>query len=161
MSIICKKVDDTLSAHSGYKGASKFVYATNDGNTRKIPSNTSSKCFLPEKYAKLADRIYNFEVRPDDIWIVAFPKTGTTWMQNIVWQLKNNLKLDAQAVRPWFQLIEYCALFDPTGEDEAFRKFVATLDGTIDEYEKLPSPRIIKSHLPGAMIFFFQMIFRL
>ena len=35
---------------------------------------------LPSRFVteKWAERIYNFNLRPDDIWIVTFPKCGTT-----------------------------------------------------------------------------------
>lgn len=31
---------------------------------------------LPEYFRKFADKIENFEVRDDDIWVCSFPKTG-------------------------------------------------------------------------------------
>ena len=38
----------------------------------------------PPPMTKVAERIYNFKVRPDDIWIITYPKCGTTWMQVVV-----------------------------------------------------------------------------
>lgn len=34
------------------------------------------KWFLPAKYAKQCPTYYNFEVMPDDTWIVTFPRSG-------------------------------------------------------------------------------------
>ena len=36
---------------------------------------------LAERYVEMGPRIYSMEVRPDDIWLVTFPKCGTTWTQ--------------------------------------------------------------------------------
>ena len=45
---------------------------------------------LTRYYAKfMADRIYNFEVRADDIWVVSYPKTGTTLSLEMVWMIVN------------------------------------------------------------------------
>lgn len=34
------------------------------------------KCILPPKYKDLGQRIRNMEIRPDDVWLVSYPRTG-------------------------------------------------------------------------------------
>lgn len=58
-----------------------------------VSPNFGSKkpCVLTPKYSKLADKIRNFKISSDDTWVISFPKAGTTWTQEMVWLICNNL----------------------------------------------------------------------
>lgn len=75
-------------------------------------------------------------VRPDDIWIVTYPKSGTTWAQQIVRLLKEGGKCDGTKINyaaPWV---------------EAFNTIPdANYDYHVD-IDALASPRAFKSHMP-------------
>ncbi|MBF0572809.1 MAG: sulfotransferase domain-containing protein, partial [Desulfamplus sp.] len=81
-------------------------------------------------YFKVAN--LEFKPRADDIFIVTYPRSGTTWLQMILYQLATdgNMEIDhiAQKV-PWFErLIDY-------------RIWNAK------DFEAMDSPRLFKSHL--------------
>ena len=72
----------------------------NDGNGKEI-------VFPPFVTQKEIDLIAaQFIVRPDDVFVVAYPKSGTTWMEQIVHLLRNNGeqgdKVLSEAV-PWVE----------------------------------------------------------
>jgi methylamine dehydrogenase accessory protein MauD len=74
-----------------------------------------------------------FVPRPDDVFVVTYPRSGTTWMQMILYQLTTQGGMDfphITTVSPWFER--------------------SLKDGTA--YDALPSPRVFKSHLPYRKI---------
>jgi hypothetical protein len=93
-----------------------------------LSMNRKSKFILD----KLKKEIYFYELeeRDSDIYIVTFPKSGTTWMQLIVYHLLTDGNMDFKHiydVSPWLS-------------NQAFR------GETPEAVNKLPSPRFFKSH---------------
>ena len=42
---------------------------------------------LPRCYSRDEKEISKLSVRDDDVWISSFPKCGTTWTQEMVWNI--------------------------------------------------------------------------
>lgn len=77
--------------------------------------------------------LLEFRSRVDDVFVVTYPRSGTTWIQMILYQLTTDGRMDfahISQVCPWFE--RSLAL------------------GTMDarDFDALPSPRVFKSHLP-------------
>lgn len=52
------------------------------------------KFLFPGTFKKHADHFYNFKARADDIWIATYPRSGTTWTQELTWMIANDLDYD-------------------------------------------------------------------
>lgn len=150
--MLCEPVKPTTDC--AYKFCDKFVHVS----PSKLPDVpvakkwTNRPAFMPAKYATIANEIANFEVRPDDIWIVTYPKCGTTWTQEMVRLLHSDLDYDQaanQCIEDRFAFIEAVCIFDQTGEilNESEFSFCS-----VKRAASLPSPRFIKSHLPIELL---------
>lgn len=53
------------------------------------------KWIMSKSYADTADQLYNFEARPEDIYISTFVRSGTTWTSEMMWLICNNLNYEA------------------------------------------------------------------
>ncbi|XP_026560915.1 sulfotransferase 6B1-like [Pseudonaja textilis] len=83
--------------------------------------------------------IHTFRARKDDIILVSYPKSGSNWVQQILMQLEvasGKYEEDEQKQRLQKLLELSRTLFLEFGEPEKFERM-----------EKLPSRRIIKTHL--------------
>ena len=84
------------------------------------------------------DKIKDLPLRSDDVWIVTYPKAGTTWTQQIVRLLRSTSKADKEKkiddAVPWIE-----ALPDNFGVN-------------YEEVKTDPRPRAFKSHMPYEMM---------
>lgn len=90
----------------------------------------------------LANKIYNFKLREDDVWVVTFPKAGTTMTQELVWSLVHGLENEkiCTNIRERSPFLEIVVPTDQT--------WTEVFNPTIDLADNLTGRRIIKSHLP-------------
>ncbi|XP_011302858.1 sulfotransferase 1C4 [Fopius arisanus] len=111
---------------------------------------------LPEIFNKFADEIENFEVRDDDVWVCSFPKGGTTWTQEMVWCLGNDVDLEGAKADlfqrfPFFEVtavVDYSA-FRKKKPDDRSKKHAMT---SLEFCRTRSSPRFIKTHLPFQLL---------
>jgi Sulfotransferase domain len=54
-------------------------------------TNLSDVLRSVSSYENFAQRVKDFKVKPDDVWLISYPKSGTTWCQEMIWLLCNNL----------------------------------------------------------------------
>ncbi|XP_030846018.1 sulfotransferase 1C2 [Strongylocentrotus purpuratus] len=91
--------------------------------------------FMPLSVLK---RVRKFECRPDDMFIVTYPKSGTTWLEQLSLLINHDgdtSKLDGthiMTVVPFLEIVE--------------NPLDASSPPVIDRAEKMASPRILKSH---------------
>lgn len=52
------------------------------------------KCLLPPFHVKFAQQIIDAPVREDDVWLISFPRTGSTWCQEMIWLIGNDLDFE-------------------------------------------------------------------
>ncbi|XP_046680878.1 sulfotransferase 1C4 [Homalodisca vitripennis] len=121
--------------------------------------------FLPSKYARQAHHLYNFQPRPDDVWVATFPRSGTTWTQELVWLIANNLDFETAGKVPQterFPFFEF-SLFLHDETKEEFIKENESDPKKVELVEQLSKPgyqilnemttrRFIKTHLPFSLL---------
>ncbi|NWR97164.1 ST1D1 Sulfotransferase, partial [Motacilla alba] len=81
-----------------------------------------------------------FQARPDDLLISTYPKSGTTWLSEIMDMIYHDgdvEKCRRDAIYNRVPFLELKAPGEPSG---------------IDQLENTPSPRLVKTHLPVQLL---------
>ncbi|XP_061388463.1 sulfotransferase 1 family member D1 [Musca vetustissima] len=100
-------------------------------------------CSLADTFKPVLERVYNFDVREDDIYIVTSTKCGTTWAQEMTWLILNDFDFERAkqidlTIRSPF--LEFNGVVPNVPHD------------TIEAANGLESPRLLKSHLPAMLL---------
>uniref|UniRef100_A0A182IP82 Sulfotransferase domain-containing protein n=1 Tax=Anopheles atroparvus TaxID=41427 RepID=A0A182IP82_ANOAO len=108
---------------------------------------------MPRKFKDLGDSIRALPIRLDDVWLMSFPRAGSTWAQEMVWLLGNNL--DYEAARSQLQqvrtpLLELSAIFS---DDRSVEETVTRHEqiNSVQCVRQMTGRRFIKCHLPWQL----------
>ncbi len=72
---------ETPSVSGEHEDLRSVYFGDDSWNERNVVKSSVGGTHMPRRFLDLAERIYNFEVRPTDIWVVTYPKCGTTVVQ--------------------------------------------------------------------------------
>ncbi|KAB7502996.1 Sulfotransferase family cytosolic 1B member 1 [Armadillidium nasatum] len=75
-----------------YNGPLKDLINKTFGVFSKMVQAGDDKTILCTRYELWYEKYFAFETRPSDTWVLSFPKTGTTWTQEMVWCILNDLE---------------------------------------------------------------------
>ncbi|XP_022089844.1 uncharacterized protein LOC110978853 [Acanthaster planci] len=116
-------------------------------NLMNLPDEEFEGIKLYQSMAKNVEGLKTWTVREDDIWVVTFMKTGTTWVQEIVSCIMHDGDLDTVNNKH----TTFRVLFIEHDFSEQLR-LLKKLPDSLQIAGETPSPRLLKSHLPGQLL---------
>jgi len=123
-----------------------------DGFVRFLPAGQ----VLPRCFTGFEKEISELSVRTDDVWISSFPKCGSTWTQEMVWNIVNSLDFKTAKTTSLMErvpFLELTALNESRHMDIIKEEAAGTgLLNSIEHVNNLASPRVIKTHLSIDML---------
>ena len=101
---------------------------------------------LPRLTPKRWEELKNFRLEPDETFIVSYPKSGTTWVQQIVKLLRNGGRKDDVLVDRsilWLEMLD---------TDGAIAQSLLGYTPDMANSSDVLSPRVFKSHFPYELV---------
>ncbi|EFX76431.1 hypothetical protein DAPPUDRAFT_55135 [Daphnia pulex] len=99
-------------------------------------------------YAKHAEKIYRMKPRSEDVWLLTFPKCGTTWTCELLWLLQNNCDYETAGKTGLTLRTPFLEMPYLSTKMQAMREMFMN----VDKVEQLPSPRVIRPHMPMYLL---------
>jgi len=96
--------------------------------------HVANNFFLAQGYEK---HLAGYRARPSDIIVASFPKSGTTWLQELVWRVVHG---------------ETGASSGDATLEYSFPQLEQSHIMAVRPLEDVPEPRLIKSHLPYQLL---------
>ncbi|CAH4037214.1 sulfotransferase 1C4-like [Pieris brassicae] len=120
---------------------------------------------FPRKFREMAAEIYNMEVKPTDVYVFSYPRSGTTWTQELVWLVVNDLDYETASKIPLTDRYPFLEgpmfindstkqkLLDGNKGNESNAKDIQNVvKSAVELVNEMPSPRFIKTHLPLSLL---------
>ncbi|CAH2086174.1 unnamed protein product [Euphydryas editha] len=101
---------------------------------------------LPYMFKYEAFKIYTMEIRPTDVFVVSYPRSGTTWTQELVWMVANDMDYETANKIPLTKRYSFLEFSTIPFVDSLFNSM------KVEDIAMLPAPRFIKSHLPLSLL---------
>ncbi|XP_047512629.1 luciferin sulfotransferase-like [Pieris napi] len=120
---------------------------------------------FPHRFLEIGADIYNMAIRPSDVFVVTYARSGTTWTQELVWLVANDLDYDTAKsiyLTERFPSLEFSMMVHPimiqhylencNGDEKKQKKIKMVTSHIVNQLEVAPSPRFIKIHVPLSLL---------
>ena len=107
---------------------------------------------FPRTFLQFEKQVQGFEVRDDDVYIVSFPKCGTTWTKEMVWNICNDLDFEKAMSVPLTKRIPFIEASGIRSEKD--RQTDSKFFNSVNFAKQMPfnEPRLLTMHLSYDML---------